>query len=244
VSRGRDANRLSIEYQEYNQKIASPSAPTGARPLRDAQFPDAACTGSELASCLEAQSAIAGSHSCNGTERRICVVPFGQISPELVDHLVQTYSAQCGLTVKVLAPASIPADLVDPEREQVDADGLINHMGMLFPAAYDDPQVVLIGLTVVDLYDATSHFRYVFGLKGSYVDPRAVGSTFRMDPLFYSGPQDDALLYSRFRKLVSKYIGLLYYDLPSSPDPTSPMYNSILGPDDVDTMTEPLPVCQ
>ena len=64
----------------------------------------------------------------------------------------------------------------------------------------------------------------------------------RMSPEFYGEPANDQLFFSRMRKLVSKYIGLLYYGLPPSEDPASPMFDSILGPADLDAMTEPLPV--
>jgi hypothetical protein len=47
---------------------------------------------------------------------------------------------------------------------------------------------------------------------------------------------------SRVRKMVTKYIGLWYYDLEVSDDPDSPMFNNILGPADLDRMAEPLPV--
>jgi hypothetical protein len=63
-----------------------------------------------------------------------------------------------------------------------------------------------------------------------------------MDPATYSEPRDDELLFARTRKLVSKYIGLLHYGLPASADPSSPMYDSILGPADLDRMKERLPV--
>jgi predicted Zn-dependent protease len=172
----------------------------------------------------------------------VCLVPLGQIPPAQVDALVAYYRKQYGLTVTVLTPAAIPASLEDPLRQQIDASGLIDYMGGLFPAAYGDSNAVLIGLTVVDLYDSTSTFRYVFGVKGSVRDPKAVVSTLRMDPRFYSEAQDDELLASRARKLLSKYIGLLYYGLPPSSDPASPMFDSILGPADVDRMKEPLPV--
>lgn len=144
----------------------------------------------------------------------------------------------------VLKPAAIPVELEDPKRQQVAADRLIDYMGSLFPDAYADPQAVLIGLTPIDVYDGTSSFRYVFGVKGSPSDPKAVVSSSRMDPLFYSEPRNNDLFYTRTRKLVSKYIGLLYYLLPTSTDPTSPMYDHIGGPSDVDVMTEPLPVAR
>ena len=160
----------------------------------------------------------------------------------MVDHLVDYYRDQFGLSVTVLKATSIPADLEDPKRQQVAADKLIDYMGSLFPAAYDDPQAVLIGLTPIDVYDGTSQFRYVFGVKGTVSDPKAVVSSARMDPLFYSAPKDNDLFSTRTRKLLSKYIGLLYFQLPTSSDPKSRMYDSIGGPDDVDVMTEPLVV--
>lgn len=42
--------------------------------------------------------------------------------------------------------------------------------------------------------------------------------------------------------MVSKYIGIWYYDLPVSSDPESAMFNNILGVRDLDKMIEPLPV--
>jgi archaemetzincin len=115
-------------------------------------------------------------------------------------------------------------------------------MGSFYPQAHSDPNAVLIGLTPLDLYNSTSHFRYLFGIKGNVDDPKAVVSSFRMAPEFYGDAPDQELFYSRFRKLLTKYVGLLYYGLPPSEEPTSPMFDSILGPSDLDAMTEPLPV--
>lgn len=239
---GEDGFLATIDFTDYNTSLAPPDAPADARPLRDAQFPDAPCIGSELAGCLEAQTEIQGAGSCAGNQRRVCLSPLGKISPDLVDHLVSMYRNQYGLSVTVLTPAAIPAELEDPKRQQVDAARLIAYMGSLFPDAYRDPQAVLIGITPVDLYDSTSHFRYVFGVKGTPSDPKAVVSVSRMNPQFYSEAADGLLFYARTRKLISKYVGLLYYRLPTSSDPASPVFNSILGPGDVDRMTEPLPV--
>jgi hypothetical protein len=63
-----------------------------------------------------------------------------------------------------------------------------------------------------------------------------------MNPETFWLPPDDDLMGSRARKLVSKYLGLLFYDLPLSDDPKSPLYDSILGLDDLDNMEGPLPV--
>ena len=238
----RRESHATIEFTDYDQLASAPAAPPGARPLRDVEFPSAPCTGSELAACLEAADDVHGSDSCEGSGRRICLVPLGRISSSLVDHLVNHYRDQYGLDVTVLGPASVPAELEDPLREQVDGIALVDYMVRLFPNEDSDPDAVLIGITVVDLYDSTSHFRYVFGVKGTPADPKGLVSTFRMDPQFYGEPPDVELLRSRTRKMLSKYIGFLYYGLPTSSDPESPMFNSILGPEDLDQMTEPLPV--
>ena len=242
TSSGRDEFLVTIEFTDFDQPILRPAPPQDARPYRDVQFPDAPCTGNELANCLHAQSQIHGASSCAGAGRRVCFVPLGMIAPDLIDHLVSNYRDQYGLTVTVLAPAAIPPNFEEPKRQQIDAAQLIDYMGILFPADYRDPDVVLIGITPVDLYNSNNHFRYLFGLKGSVDDPKAVMSPLRMNPQFYSEAADGPLYYSRARKLVSKYIGFLYYRLPLSSAPTSPLYDSIGGPSDVDRMTEPLPV--
>jgi predicted Zn-dependent protease len=208
--------------------------------------PEPLCPGSgpQVSPCLNAHTGlqVIARDSCDGSGKRVCIAPLGDVSPALVQHLVGYYQDTYGLSVVVLRPAAIPRQMVDPLRQQVDAATLIEYMGSLSPEAYADPNVVFIGLTSADLYDKSSHFRYVFGLKGTPTDPKAVVSTSRMDPKTYGLPADDALLFSRARKLVTKYIGLLFYGLEPSADPRSPLYDDILAPGDLDDMGEPLPV--
>jgi archaemetzincin len=232
----------TFDYRDYNQPLTPPERPAQVSPWRDLEFPEAACIGENFERCLGAQTSIAATGACDGTDRRICLVPLGQVSPPLVEHLAAHYRAEYGLSVSVLTPIAVPGDLADPLREQIDAATLIDYMGSFFPEAHSDPNAVLIGVTPLDLYDSTSHFRYLFGVKGNVNDPKAVVSSFRMAPETYGDSPDQELFYSRFRKLVTKYIGLLYYGLPPSEDPASPMFDSVLGPEDLDAMTEPLPV--
>ncbi|MEX1255105.1 MAG: hypothetical protein WEE64_12275 [Dehalococcoidia bacterium] len=241
---GRDAVTFAVEFVLDGATIAPLDRPADARPFRDVQLPDAPCTGSRLEGCLPAQAALSASAqpACDGSGRRACLVPLGQVPPELVKYLVAYYQEQYGLAVSVLTPLAVPADIADPLRDQVDAARLIDYMGSSFPDAYADPQAVLIGLTPLDLYNSNNHFRYVFGTKGTYADPKAIVSILRMNPETYSQPADNDLLFSRSRKLLTKYVGLLYYGLPGSTDPRSPLYDSIMGPDDLDAMGEHLPV--
>jgi predicted Zn-dependent protease len=235
---------MVFDFLDYGKPVTLPERPSETRPWRDLELPDAPCIGDEFDACLQASADLhAGSSpSCAGTERRLCLAPLGNVSAEFVRHLVHHYQETYGLAVTVMTPSAIPAEAADPLRQQVDASALIRYLGELFPAEYADPSAVLIGITPLDLYNSDSHFRYVFGVKRTAIDPKAVVSLFRMDPSTYGDSPDDELLFSRARKLVTKYIGLLYYDLPPSDDPDSPMFDSILGPDDLDRMHEPLPV--
>lgn len=234
--RGSSGFDLVMNFVDFDKPVTPPAAPTDARPLRDAEYPDAPCTADKLAGCLAARTEITGADSCPGTGRRVCLVPLGMIPPDLVDYLVSYYRDRFGLRVTVLRPIAIPAALEDPKRLQIDADGLITYMGTQFPEAYRDSQVVLIGLTPIDVYDNTSHFRYLLGLRRNIYDPKAVVSSARMDPVFFGEPNDIDVYFARTRKLFSKYLGLLYYGLPTSDDPKSPMYDYIRGPGDVDAM--------
>ncbi len=228
-----DLNKDDLEQMEYRIVIEAGDL-----------LSEPPCYGSDLDRCLEEQTdlqAIARD-SCDGSERRVCIAPLGKVSPSLVEHLVDHYADEYGLAVTVLSPSAIPHDMVDPSREQIDAPTLIEYMETLFLDAYRDPNAVLIGLTPVDVYDKSRAWRFAFGIRGTFADPKGVISTFRMNPETFGEPQDDDLLFSRARKLISKYIGLLYYDLPPSDDPESPMYDSILSLDDLDKMKEPLPV--
>jgi predicted Zn-dependent protease len=244
---GGESNSLTdvtFEFFDYDQPITLPERPEGARPWRDLDMPEAPCTGAAYAQCLEFQDQLQSiaQDSCKGTDKHVCLVPLGQVSPALVQNLVDYYKGQYGLTITVLTPSAVPADIADPLREQIDAATLISYMGSLFMDEYSDPNVVLIGITPVDLYDKESHFRYLFGLKGTPTSPQAVMSTFRMNPAAYGETADDDLLFSRARKLLTKYIGILYYGLTPSDDPESPLYDSILSTADLDDMGEPLPI--
>ena len=111
-----------------------------------------------------------------------------------------------------------------------------------FPDELADPNVVLIGVTPLDLYFEQKDWRFAFGVRGMPEDPKSVISTFRMNPETFGEDRDDGLLFTRARKMVSRHIGLLYYGLPENSDPESLLYSSILSLGDLDRLQEPLPV--
>src|SRR3990170_6769594 len=107
------------------------------------------CSGSEREGCLEPQTELVpiAQASCEGSERRVCFVPLGRVNPGLVRNLVKYYWDEYGLEIGLLTPSAIPADMTNPDREQIDGESLADYMGTLFPADFDDPNVALIGLT-------------------------------------------------------------------------------------------------
>lgn len=196
------------------------------------------CSGSEREACLQPQTELTAiaQPSCEGSQRRICLVPLGQVDPDLVRSLVKYYRDEYGLEIGVLTPSAIPPDMIDSHRRQIGGESLADYMGALFPA---DPNVVLIGLTPLDLYSEDRDWRFELGCADWSAQPRGVVSTYRMH-LGTLRLVDDERVFSRTRKLVTKYMGLMFYGLPTSHDPESPMYDRILRVTDLDRMQEPL----
>ena len=201
------------------------------------------CTGPERESCLKAQTDFApiAQTSCAGHGRRVCFVPLGQVDPELVLNLVKYYRDEYGLEIGVLTPSAVPAGMTNPDREQIDGESLSEYGGRLFPADFANPNVALIGLTPLDLYAEDRNWYFQLGNATWAPQAHAVVSTYRMH-LGTFRLVDDEHVFSRTRKLVTKYLGLMFYDLPLSEDPTSPMFGNILSVSDLDRMEEPLPV--
>jgi hypothetical protein len=103
-----------------------------------------------------------GEDTCAGSGKRICLVPLGNVSGDLVGHLVDHYENEYDLKVRVLDNKSIPTALADPEREQVGGIALMEYMGRFFPEAYADPDAILIGITPVDMYFEERDWRFAF----------------------------------------------------------------------------------
>jgi predicted Zn-dependent protease len=203
---------------------------------------DPPCYGPDFDRCQEAQAELApiAQDSCAGEGRRVCLVPLGQVSPELVQHLIAHYQEEYGLPVTVMRPPAVPDEVVNSDRGQVSGEAIVDYFLGDFPEMSLDPNAVVIGLTPLDMYTEHQNWRFAFGVKGSFTNPRGVVSTFRTDPDTI-GKRNDELLFTRARKMVTRYIGFLYYGLLPMPDPTSVLYESILSLDDLDRMGETLP---
>ena len=69
------------------------------------------------------------------------------MDPDIVRNLADHYRYDYGMRTWVLTPSAVPEEMVSHERDQIDGASLAEYMGKLFPADFQDPNVVLIGLT-------------------------------------------------------------------------------------------------
>jgi predicted Zn-dependent protease len=123
---------------------------------------------------------------------------------------------------------------VDQNRRQLISEELNSGMQRALPALAQDPDAVLIGFTEADMYPRSQDWQFAYGWRA---DGSAVISTARLN-LHFAGDSATATLAIRLRKVVIKDIGILYYLLPLSDDPSSVLYSGIMGIDDLDQVTE------
>src|SRR3972149_2732795 len=166
-------------------------------------FYEVSCSGSDLPRCLDEQTALRqlSSASCRGFEKRVCLAPLGEVSPELVEHLVDYHRDEYGISITVVTPNAIPDGMANPDRGQIDVQDLMHYMATLFPTASRDPNAILIGVTPVAMYDRTSPYRFLFGARDTERAPRAVVSTARLNVEFFGISEGEDVTSSRAREL-------------------------------------------
>jgi len=169
--------------------------------------------------------------------RRAYLVPLGAQRSISLDALPDYYRAKLGLPVEVLPPLTLESGSFDPARRQFVAEELIASMRRHLPRLAADPAAVLIGVTEADMYTRAFSWRFVFNYyRGA--ERLAVVSTARMTPWLYRLRGKEYFLHVRMRKMISRDIGMLVYNLPLSQDPTSLLYANVGGLDDLDLLQE------
>jgi predicted Zn-dependent protease len=164
--------------------------------------------------------------------RNVYFAPMGDFPREKAEALVTHYQEKYGLTIEIVEPIAMPPEAFDTERDQFGAEGLLAAI-KASDSAVADPEAVIIGLTDDDMYIEWSTWRYAYALRSDN-GLHAVISTARFDAYWVG----EAKQMQRLRKMVTKNLGILYYGLGQSEDPGSVMYGPILGPDDLDAVSE------
>ena len=182
-----------------------------------------------------------------GAQSTLYLVPIGEFPPSELSRLTAHYTNAWHVPIQALPPLPLDESLWDRTRNQLVAERVVTRMKHHFADLATRSDAVLIGVTAQDMYREQSSWRYTFSHRdgGRY----AVVSSARMHPrtlpfhvphgsLFSLDQRDEDLAQCRLTKMVGKNVGLLYYQLAMSHDPSSMLYNNIGGPDDLDRMTE------
>ncbi len=246
--RAQFSSLATYEFFDYdNDSLTYPEPPPNAEPYVSELPYDIQCYDDDYERCLAPQEALfsVSQPACEGKGRRVCLVPVGQVSPELVTGITSFYREQLGLQVGIMTPLAVPADIYGSRGQQIDGSELIDWMAAQLPdeRGWVDPEVVMIGITPLDIYTPDNQqWEFVYGVRRKKLtSPLGVVSTFRMDNRVFGEPPDEAAVASRARKMVSKYIGYFYYELPSSHNPASPMFDTIRSRADLDGMADLTP---
>jgi YD repeat-containing protein len=169
-------------------------------------------------------------------ERRPYLVRLGAPDAVALASLPDYYDAWLGLKVETLPDVPLDARAFDSGRGQYVAEDLIASLRQALPQLSADPGATVIAITEADMYIRAYEWRYAFNYRDA--QGFAVVSSARMVPWLYRLRGKEYLLHTRVRKMVSKNIGFLVYELPPSRDPTSLLYHRVLGLDDLDLIQE------
>ena len=185
--------------------------------------------------------------ACEGDGPRVCIVPMGGVSTDLLLSAISDIEQLIGEPIALLPAVEVGANdvgFVDESRDQIDDDILKATLYKQFPEFQDNSEVVLLGITPIDMFSADKPTtRYAFGQRSKWDNGKQAGvlSYYRMDPLSYGLPENDDMLKQRLEKFMLKYILGMRFGIPDSEDPTSVMYSHINGLDALDAIQLAVP---
>ena len=166
---------------------------------------------------------------------RIYIVPIGQVQGLGLDELPEFYRKQYDLSVELLEPVALEPKARNRTRGQLIFEELIELVHRRLPDLASDKSAFLIGVTDEDMYIRGVNWNFAYT---AYDGLRRVGmvSSRRFVPRPLAGKEN--LLRSRIRKMVSRTIGFVVFNLPRSNDPSSVMYKDLYGGASADLMSD------
>ena len=171
-----------------------------------------------------------------GPSKKVYLIPIGKFAAIPLDELTKYYRDRFSIDVVALPTLSVDKATYDQTRDQLVAEELISQIRRSYPKEAENPGAVLIGLSDGDMYIRSKDWQFAF----SYREGSRFGviSAARMDPLRFQERADPALLRSRLRKMLTKSIGIMYFNRQPTNDPRSVLYANVLGLEELDAMGE------
>ena len=169
------------------------------------------------------------------SDARVYLVPIGNVQGLGLDELPEFYRSRHGVSVQLLEAIPLEPRARNTARKQVIFEQLIDLMHDRYPQLAKDKSAYLIGITDEDMYIQTNNWNFAYVAYNQFRRAGVVASTrFIPDPL----AGNEKLLRARVRKMVSRTMGFVAFDLPRSDDPSSVMYRDLYGPATADLMSD------
>ncbi len=172
-------------------------------------------------------------------DKRVPGRPSNQfVDTSFLESEARRYRERYGIDVRVRRPMPLTLAEFDAERGQFQDDHILYRLTEQFSAEIADPDAVVIAVMNPDMYpNNIPQWRYVFSMRREK-DGLAVIATYRM---FDSpGERGDERFAHRVRVMLAKDVGRLLCGFELSEDPQSVMYGKVLGPSDLDQMSDDL----
>jgi YD repeat-containing protein len=164
----------------------------------------------------------------------VYLVPIGHENPFLQPSLIDDYQRQFGITLKTLPPLEVPEWTRDPVRHQLVAEELVEAMKYAYPQHAEDRSHILIGITDEDMYISGLGWEFAFNFRAE--EQFIVISTAHLADPF--GSSDQEKIERRFRKLLTKNLGLFHFGMQFSANPYSVLYSNVGSTADLDLMAD------
>ena len=166
---------------------------------------------------------------------RIYIVPIGDVQGLGLDELPEFYRSRHGISVQLLEPIPLQPKARNSARNQLIFGQLIELMHARYPQLAKDKSAFLIGITDEDMYIESLNWNFAYTAYNEFHRAGVVSSA-RFVPHPLAG--NEKLLRARIRKMVSRTMGFIVFDLPRSNDPSSVMYHDLYGSASVDLMSD------
>ena len=165
--------------------------------------------------------------------KNVFLVPIGLSPRESLDWAPAYYKSKLGIDLTVLRPVSVNPKLVDPSRNQLNADKCLEVILEKYPDLARDPFAILIGVTSGDIFIPGLNWEYA---ENMHHGGRLQSSPPPAHPPAVLGIWNPEWFDSRLQKLLTKNVAMLYFDLPMSSDYTSMLSGGVLSGTEIDQM--------
>lgn len=167
--------------------------------------------------------------------KRLYLVPMGLAEGESIDWAPAYYRSKLGADVVLLPPVSLPSQLINKRRNQLDAYKCLHEfLQEEYPQIANDPSAVILVVTSKDMYISILDWSYAenYRAEGRF----AVVSSVKLHLFAFLEKMNPEWFTSRLQKLMTKNIVMLYFDLPMSSDYTSLLSGGVLPGWEIDYM--------